>query len=140
MLPKMLIGIKDVIEDRLCYEKIRELRWSEGVRCPHCNSLSYRRKGRHPHCEHRHCYQCKACQRHYDDLTNTIFQDHLQPLKNWVLCLVLLRLGVTEAKVAQELGLHENDCRAMSQYLRKEGGELVHCLGVRPTENRRFCN
>ena len=29
----MLINIKDLVEDRLCYEKVRELRWSEGVKC-----------------------------------------------------------------------------------------------------------
>lgn len=126
----MMIGIKDVMEERLCYEKIRELRWSEGVRCPHCSSLSYRRKGHHPHCEHRHCYQCKACQRHYDDLTNTIFQDHAHPLKNWVACLALLRLGVTEAKIAQELDLSENDCRALSHRLREKGADLLYSLGM----------
>ncbi len=113
----MLIKIHEVIDDRLCYEKVRELRWSEGVKCPHCGSLSYRRQGRHPDSEHRYCYQCKACQRPYDDLTNTIFQQHNQPLKTWIICLHLLRLHVTNAQIAEELGLNENDSRVMCQQL-----------------------
>jgi hypothetical protein len=27
----MVLQIKDIVDDRLCYEKVRELRWSEGV-------------------------------------------------------------------------------------------------------------
>jgi len=120
----MLVRLKDIIEDRLCYERIRELRWSEGIKCPYCSSLSHRRQGQHPKCEHRHRYQCKACQRQYDDLTNTIFQDQPYPLKIWVLGLDLWLLGVAESKIAQELGVSENDCRAMSRYWQEKKGDL----------------
>jgi len=113
----MLIKIHEMIDDRLCYEKVRELRWSEGVKCPHCGSLSHRRQGHHADSEHRYCYQCKACQRPYDDLANTVFQDHGQPLKTWIACLYLLRLNLSTAQIAEELGLSENDCRAMCQQL-----------------------
>lgn len=39
----MLIRLYDIVDDRLCYEKVRELRWSEGISCPYCGSSSYRR-------------------------------------------------------------------------------------------------
>ncbi len=125
MLPKL----KDVIDDRLCYERLRELRWSEGVKCPYCNSMSHRRQGQHAKCEYLHCYQCKACQRYYDDLTNTIFQDLHPPLKTWVLCLGLMELGIEENKVARELGVSENDCRAMQKYLRERKGDNLFAFG-----------
>ena len=29
----MLIRLQEIVDDRLCYEKVRELRWQEGVSC-----------------------------------------------------------------------------------------------------------
>jgi transposase-like protein len=60
----MLIRLYDIVDDRLCYEKVRELRWSEGITCPHCGSSSYRRHGHHNSSEHRYRYYCKACERY----------------------------------------------------------------------------
>jgi hypothetical protein len=34
----MILGIKELVDDRLYYEKIRELRSSAGVSCPHCQN------------------------------------------------------------------------------------------------------
>lgn len=115
----MLVQIQDIIDDRLCYEKIRELRWSEGVVCPHCGSGSHKRHGHHNTCEHRYRYQCKACQKYFDDLTNTVFQGHHQPLKIWIVCLYLMGLNLSNAQIAKELGLSENDTHAMTSLLRE---------------------
>jgi len=30
------VKIQDLIDDAKCFEVVRELRWPEGVRCPHC--------------------------------------------------------------------------------------------------------
>lgn len=68
----MLFNIQDLVDDRLCYEKIRELRWLEGVKCPHCGSKEHKRHGHHNNCEHRYRYQCKKCGKYYDDLSNTV--------------------------------------------------------------------
>lgn len=81
----MFVRIHEIVDDRLCYEKVRELRWAEGVKCPHCGSMAYRRHGHHNSTEHRLRYQCKACERYYNDLTKTIFEGHHQPLKVWIL-------------------------------------------------------
>jgi hypothetical protein len=32
------IQTKNLIDDKKCYEVVRELRWAEGVVCPDCNS------------------------------------------------------------------------------------------------------
>lgn len=31
-----MINIQSLIDDAKCYETVREIRWAEGVRCPHC--------------------------------------------------------------------------------------------------------
>lgn len=115
----LLLRIQDIVDDRLCYEKVRELRWSEGVRCPHCQSKDHKRHGHHNSCEHRYRYQCKSCQKYFDDLTNTVFQGHHQPLKVWIICLYLMGLNLSNAQIGQELGLSQNDCHAMTSLLRE---------------------
>ena len=50
----MLIRLQEIVDDRLCYEKVRELRWQEGVTCPHCGSSAHRRHGHHNSTEHRY--------------------------------------------------------------------------------------
>jgi transposase-like protein len=115
----MLIHLHEIVDDRLCYEKVRELRWAEGVKCPHCHSLTYRRHGHHNSTENRYRYRCKACNRYYDDLTNTIFEGHHQPIKVWILCLYLMGLNLSNAQIARELGLNEQDLHQMASLLRE---------------------
>ena len=115
----MVLQIKEIVDDRLCYEKVREIRWSEGVKCPHCQSPEYKRHGHHNTCEHRYRYQCKSCTKYYDDLTNTVFQGHHQPLKVWIICLYLMSLNLSNAQIAKELSLTDNDCHAMTSLLRE---------------------
>jgi transposase-like protein len=114
----MLIRLYDIVDDRLCYEKVRELRWSEGITCPHCGSSSYRRHGHHNSSEHRYRYYCKACERYYDDLTATVFEGHHQPLKVWILCLYLMGLNLSNRQISQELALSESDTYQMATRLR----------------------
>ncbi len=115
----MLVRIYEIVDDRLCYEKVRELRWAEGVKCPHCGSFAHRRHGHHNSTEHRLRYQCKDCERYYDDLTNTIFEGHHQPLKIWILYLYLMSLNLSNAQIARELGLLESDLHQMASLLRE---------------------
>lgn len=120
----MLVRIHEIVDDRLCYEKVRELRWAEGVKCPHSGSMAYRRHGHHNTTEHRLRYQCKTCERYYDDLTETIFEGHHQPLKVWILCLYrnggpLKSLNLSNAQIAHQLGLSESDLHQMASLLRE---------------------
>lgn len=114
-----LLRIQEIVDDRLCYEKVRELRWCEGVKCPHCQSKERKRHGQHNSTEHRYRYQCKGCQKYFDDLTNTVFQGHHQPLKIWIICLYLMGLNLSNTQIFKELGITENDCHAMTSLLRE---------------------
>lgn len=115
----MLVQIQEIIDDCLCYEKIRELRWSEGVVCTHCGSGWHKRQVHHNTCEHRYRYQCMEYQKYFDDLANTVFQGHHQPLKIWIVCLYLMGLNLSYAQISKELGLSENDTQAMTSLLRE---------------------
>jgi transposase-like protein len=114
----MLIHLHEIVDDRLCYEKLRELRWQEGVKCPHCGSSLYRRHGHHNSSEHRYRYCCKGCEKYYDDLTGAVFEGHHQPLKVWILCLYLMGLNLSNRQIAHELSLSESDVHQMTTHLR----------------------
>ncbi len=115
----MLIHLQEIIDDRLCYEKLREMRWQDGVSCPHSGSSFYRRHGHHNSCEHRYRYGCKGCGKYYDNLTGTVFEGHHQPLKVWILCLYLMGLNLSNRQIAHELDLSKSDTHQMTTHLRE---------------------
>ena len=42
-----ILSIENLIDNKKCYETIRELRWGEnGVICPHCNSAEIIKRGK----------------------------------------------------------------------------------------------
>ena len=40
-------------------------------------------------------------------------------MKMWIICLYLMGLNLSNAQIAKELGLTENDCHAMTSLLRE---------------------
>ncbi len=89
------------------------------MKCPFCKSPHHKRHGHHNSCEHRYRYHCKACQKYYDDLTNTVFQGHHQPLKRWIICLYLMSLNLSNAQIGRELGISESESHSMTGLLRE---------------------
>ena len=41
-----LVNLPSLIDDARCFELVRQHRWPEGVRCPHCGSAGVARDGR----------------------------------------------------------------------------------------------
>jgi transposase-like protein len=64
-----------------------------------------------------HCqrYQCKSYGFHFDDLTDTIFAGHNQPLQKWIGCLYLMELNLSSEQIAQELDLDKDDVYSLSR-------------------------
>ena len=104
--------ISELISNATCFEMIRENRWPDGaVDCPHCGSEHVKKNGHdtvQTDCQH---YQRKNCTRYFDDLTNTVFAGHHQPLKVWVSCLYLMGLNVSNSQIAKELDLCTSDLK-----------------------------
>jgi hypothetical protein len=66
----------------------------------------------------RQRYECHDCDTRFDDLTDTIFAGHHQPLKVWILCLYFMGLNVSNEQIAQELALNGSDVQQMTAQLR----------------------
>lgn len=112
------IQLKQLIDNRKCYEVVRELRWPDGMRCPKCGSGEVKKRGFHSRQAYRQRYVCGACQQQFDDLTGTIFEGHHQPLQVWILCLYLMGLNLSNEQIGQELDLDPGDAQRMTNQLR----------------------
>lgn len=112
------LNLTQLIDDTKCYEVVRQMRWASGVYCTKCHSLSVIKRGKDEIQVHRQRYQCKDCGAHFDDLSDTIFAGHHQPLRMWILCLYLMGLNLSNQQIAQELDLNKDDVSQMTSQLR----------------------
>jgi len=113
-----MLSIERLIDEAKCYELVRELRWATGVKCPHCGSTRINKRGFRQQQPHRQRYLCKHCYYPFDDLSQTVFAGHHQPLRLWVLCLYLMGLNLSNQQIAQELELNKDDVQVMTSHLR----------------------
>jgi len=114
----MNIQLSHLIDERKCYEVVREMRWPDGTRCPNCGSGEIKKRGFHSRHAYRQRYTCQGCQQQFDDLTDTIFEGHHQSLRVWILCLYLMGLNLSNEQIGQELDLDPGDAQRMTSQLR----------------------
>ena len=114
-----MLRIQNLIDDAKCYEAVRELRWPDGVQCPHCYHTDVIKRGFDETEPHRQRYSCNPCDRRFDDLTQTVFSGHHQPLRTWILCLYFMGLNLSNQQIAEELSLNKDDVHQMSTQLRE---------------------
>src|SRR5512135_807116 len=112
-----VINLPNLIDDAKCFQTVRDLRWPDGVTCPHCSSQRVVKDGKDDTQPQRQRYTCSACSRRFDDLTGTIFAGHHQPLPTWILCLYLMGLNLSSDQIAKALGLDRNEVQAMTTKL-----------------------
>jgi transposase-like protein len=115
----MMVKIQNLVDDAKCFEIVRQMRWPEGVTCPHCDSPQVTKQGHDETQPARQKYECTACQKRFDDLTGTIFAGHHQPLRVWILCLYFMGMNLSNEQIAQELDLNEDDAQKMASQLRE---------------------
>ncbi|WP_230296204.1 transposase [Deinococcus sp. 6GRE01] len=127
-----MLSLIQLLDDEKCFKVVRELRWPDGVNCPHCHAPYVVKQGRDDTQRFRQRYRCLNCQRKFDDLTGTVFAGHHQPLRQWVAflvraapmttldrCLYLMGLNLSNRQIAHELGLNEDDAQDMTRSLRQ---------------------
>ena len=114
-----MINIQSLIDDAKCFATVRELRWPQGVKCPACGSTDISKRGFHATQPARQRYQCQACGQQFDDLTDTLFEAHHQPLRTWVLCLYFMGLNLSNYQIAAELDLTPPEVQTMTTQLRE---------------------
>ena len=115
----MQLNILNLIDDAKCFQMVRDLRWPDGVVCFKCDSTDIKRRGFHntQACRQRYC--CNNCNSNFDDLSNTVFAGHHQPLRVWMLCSYFMGLNLSNRQIAQELGLNKDDVQKMTTQLRE---------------------
>ena len=95
-----------------------EMPMDDGVACPSCESKHVIKRGFDDTEPARQRYECHDCDTRFDDLTDTIFAGHHQPLKVWILCLYFMGLNLSNEQIAHELSLNESDAYQMTTELR----------------------
>jgi transposase-like protein len=115
----MELALLPLIDDAKCFAMVRKLRWPEGVCCPHCESARVTHRGMNETQPNRQRYVCGDCGRNFDDLTDTIFAGHHQPLRVWLLCLYFMGLNLSNRQIARELGVDEDSAHEMATQLRQ---------------------
>lgn len=116
-MEKSILTIKKLVSEKQCYEAIRELRWQEGVYCPHCDNREVIKRG-FDNKRLNQRYQCKSCEKRFDDLSETVLAGHHKPLSVWILCLYFMGLNLSNTQIAQELDLNTSDLYFMTEHLR----------------------
>jgi len=119
-----------------CYQTVRELRWPDGVACPSCASKQVIKRGFDDTEPARQRYECHDCDQRFDDLTDTIFAGHHQPLKVWSLCLYFMGLNLSNEQIAHELTLNGSDVQHMTTALREGIVKKAHGDAVKRSRVR----
>lgn len=114
----MEINILSLVTQESCYTLLREVRWSEGLCCAHCQSESVVRNGPSSHNPFIHRYECKSCGKGFNDLSETIFADSKLDLRVWILALYFLGLNLSTRQISQELDISEKSAQKMCEQLR----------------------
>jgi len=76
-----VIHLTNLIDEAKCFQTVRDLRWPDGITCPHCDAMLIVKDGKDETQPHRQRYHCRACSRRFDDLTGTVLAGHHRPLK-----------------------------------------------------------
>jgi len=113
-----MVRIHDLLDNGKCFQKVRELRWPDGAVCPRCDSREVIKRGFDDSQPDRQRYSCHGCGFRFDDLTDTVFAGHHQPLRTWILCLYLMGLNQSNDQIAEELDLDRDDAHQMASQLR----------------------
>ncbi len=112
----------DTINEKKSIKIFLKYRWPKKVNCPFCGSKNIVKYGRHKRYFHR--YLCKDCTEKsekwiiFNDLTGTIFQGTRLSISIWFLAGYLMKLGLSNKQIADELDIEENTARRMCNLMR----------------------
>ena len=106
-----MLNIQSLIDDGKCFQTVRQMRWPDGITCPHCTPLQVTRQGYDEIQPMRQKSECRACRKRFDDLTGPIFAGRHRPLRTGTLGLYLMGLNLSNEQIAKELDLNGDDAQ-----------------------------
>lgn len=114
--PETLLGAITYFADvDVATQFVAGLRWPEGVRCPHCESVDC------SFVASRRIWQCKNCRKQFSVKVGSIFEDSPIPLSKWLPAMWMLvncKNGVSSYEIARDLGVTQKTAWFMLHRLR----------------------
>ncbi|MDR1308742.1 MAG: IS1595 family transposase [Deltaproteobacteria bacterium] len=124
--PTTQLGFEQAFStEEACIDYLIQLRWPEGVKCPHCQSEKLWRSG--------HLLQCSVCGRQTRVMAGTIFQDTHLPLMIWYRAIWMI--------MNQKYGANAMDLMRLLGISHKTAWNLLHKLRramVRPDRDKLY--
>ena len=117
MLPTPVDLTLDEIQSRFGTDEkarqyLEEIRWPNGVVCPHCKNADQKRiweiKSNEAAKIRAGLYQCAECKKQFTVTVGTIFEDSHIPLRKWLVAWYLLcssKKGISSLQIQRMLGL-----------------------------------
>ena len=87
-----------------CLTYFEQIRWADGITCPHCGSTKYYTlaKAHNFKCANKHCYK------KFNVLKNTIFENTKIPLPAWFTAIYIAsshKKGISSVQLAKDVGI-----------------------------------
>lgn len=98
-----------------CKSLLEQVRWKDGMICPHCNSESIYKYQCRP------IYKCKDCKKQFSAKYGTIFENSPLSAKQWVAAFALLlsdKKGISSIQLAEQIGTTQRTAWYMLQRIR----------------------
>lgn len=100
----------------IAHQYLVDLRWSDGVICPHCGS-----KEQHSYTTTRKIWRCKVCRKEFSVKVGTIFEKSPIGLDKWLSCVWLIansKNGISSCEIARALGITQKSAWFMLHRIR----------------------
>jgi transposase-like protein len=99
--------LHELFNEQKCNEYIHQLRWQDRqLQCPRCQSNEVKHWGNYLCFPGLKRYKCKACNRTFNDKTNTALSGCKIPVKTVILSSFLLCLSSSSRRISRETGSH----------------------------------
>lgn len=107
---------QEFADNAKCHEYLKELRWEGKPECPHCGSEHYYAFS------DGHTYKCKACQKKYNVLIGSIFENTKIPLNKWFWAIYVAtshKKGISSCQLARDIKVQQRTAWFMLHRLRE---------------------
>lgn len=121
---------KQYADEESAYKFIENIRWENGVVCPHCGSVkqaslvAHRNGGRKTRTgkqSFRRVWYCQSCQQEFSVLIGTVMADSKIPLSKWLLAMYEMNAaknGVSSLELARKLGITQKSAWHLGHRIR----------------------